>query len=520
MAIKTIINNTEKEIEQIKNSDGQDIDYVYSRIGDTEVEGEPPISIKSIGGNLTNYRIYGNTVDGESVGDFVMDGNHAGEYKVPVTINDVTTNLYLLEPLKMVGDEAEYIDYAEQKQHRVRKNLLKNTAKDREIDVTFTVNSDGSVTCNGTASATVSSDRIPLSLPAGSYYLNGTPSGGSLSTYHMFVWYYNDEFELIWYNDIGDGVSFTIDNSYDVNVGIEIISGYTCNNLTFYPMIRKADIEDDTYELYIENTELDVTLPALSTIKGTNILSVGTSIQPSNMYIKDNFDYKKVFTATRTIEGIPPLTYKVIEGTLENYRIYGAAGGVGDLDSETGKYLIPVTISGKNIFNKTLTDGYHLASGTGLPAANERRCATLEPVQISGSSLTVSFTAGADIRMMYSLFLNGEIKARRTGIESPFTIDIYNRDSIYIAFYNVTASVTVTAADISDIQMEYAAEATAYEPHTEITAALNLDAPLGTGESVSLADTGVPIRTINGTNILTVGTTVQPSSVEIKGRIK
>lgn len=222
----------------------------------------------------------------------------------------------------------------------------------------------------------------------------------------------------------------------------------------------------------------------------------------------------------KTISGVPPLIFKSDGSALKNYRIDGAAGGVGDLDSETGKYLIPVTISGKNIFNKTLTDGYHLASGTGLPAANERRCATLEPVQISGSSLTVSFTAGADIRMMYSLFLNGEIKARRTGIESPFTIDIYNRDSIYIAFYNVTASVTVTAADISDIQMEYAAEATAYEPHTEITAALNLDAPLGAGESVSFADTGVPIRTINGTNILTVGTTVQPSGVEIKGKIK
>ena len=69
MAIKAIINNTEKEIEQIKNSDEQDIDYVYSRIGDTEVEGELPISIKSIGGNLADYRICGNTVDGENVGD-------------------------------------------------------------------------------------------------------------------------------------------------------------------------------------------------------------------------------------------------------------------------------------------------------------------------------------------------------------------------------------------------------------------------------------------------------------------
>lgn len=29
----------------------------------------------------------------------------------------VTTNLYLPEQIKMVGDEAEYVDYKEQKQH-------------------------------------------------------------------------------------------------------------------------------------------------------------------------------------------------------------------------------------------------------------------------------------------------------------------------------------------------------------------------------------------------------------------
>ena len=40
-------------------------------------------------------------------------------YRVPVTVNDVTTDLYLPEPIKMVGDEAEYIDYAEQKMHRI-----------------------------------------------------------------------------------------------------------------------------------------------------------------------------------------------------------------------------------------------------------------------------------------------------------------------------------------------------------------------------------------------------------------
>ena len=614
MAIKAIINNIEKEIEQIKNSDEQDIDYVYSRIGDTEVEGEPPISIKSIGGELTDYRIYGNTVDGESVGDRTVnlfDGiepfsnantdtkmqldiwfrfhqasdssqsvaaasaainaqigqhiirtitpkegyerlvvKHNGlskdiifiskilevektytisfditkndvqtvrgmiisniqieensqatdyepyGYRVPVTVSNgtdtLTTPIYLPEQIKKVGDEVEYIDYGEQKQHRVRKNLLQNTAKDREIDVTFTVNSDGSVTCNGTASATVSSDRISLSLPAGSYYLNGTPSGGSLSTYHMFVWYYNDEFEFIWYNDIGDGVSFTIDNSYDVNVGIEIISGYTCNNLTFYPMIRKADIEDDTYEPYIENTDLDVTLPALPTLTGTNVLSVETTIQPSNIYIKDNFDYKRVFTATRAIEDELPLNYKSIEdsdSTLKNYRIYGnTVGGesVGDLvesGEHAGEYKVPVTVEGKNLWDGELTDAYHLSDTTGLPVSFARRFATLQPITINQSEYCLTYNSTTDLRFMYSVFNNDTLIRRVATVNNRYlqsgdAIDTAGGNKIYFAFYNNDYSLATTKM-ISNIMLNAGSTPLPYEPyHAPVTTLIYLPEPL------------------------------------------
>ena len=55
--------------------------------------------------NLKNYRIYGNTVNGESVGDLVTDSQSAnyGKYKIPVTLtagNAETTDIYLNEPLK------------------------------------------------------------------------------------------------------------------------------------------------------------------------------------------------------------------------------------------------------------------------------------------------------------------------------------------------------------------------------------------------------------------------------------
>ena len=57
------------------------------------IEGAPPLTFKAKEGTLKNYRIYGQTVDGESVGDLVTSGEHAGEYKVPVTVSDGTDTL-------------------------------------------------------------------------------------------------------------------------------------------------------------------------------------------------------------------------------------------------------------------------------------------------------------------------------------------------------------------------------------------------------------------------------------------
>lgn len=197
-----------------------------------------------------------------------------------------TTNIYLDNPIRTINDEIEYIDYSEQKQHRVRKNLLQNTATTQTINgVTFTVNNDKSITCNGVSNITtyiyLNMDFIPKE--GITYIYSGCPQNGGIMSYELDLLNPSG----IAKQDIGNGISFdsTIRNEY-LRVRLRINAGYTCNNLTFYPMIRKADIEDDTYEPYIENTEVDVTLPAIPTIRGTNILSVDTTVQPSKVYVK------------------------------------------------------------------------------------------------------------------------------------------------------------------------------------------------------------------------------------------
>lgn len=272
------IGNELEYIQKIKSVTNGILHRVTQKTSNTA-----PLTFASTGQALKNYRIYGNTVNGENVGDLITEGEHAGEYEVPVTVEGKnllpTTNIYLPDQIKMVGDEAEYVDYQEQKLHRVRKNLLQNTASSQTKNgVTFTVNNDGSVTCNGTASVTTwfaLNTSFDIYAPDGRIASIG--NDGSTSTFYMNISYIGN---------ITSSSNYSKNIHQNVYVQLVITAGYNCDNLTFYPMIRKAAIEDDTYEPYIENTELDAELPELQTVEGTNTLSIRTAVQPSQVLVE------------------------------------------------------------------------------------------------------------------------------------------------------------------------------------------------------------------------------------------
>lgn len=322
----------------------------YALIVEKETSGIPPLTFNAIAGTLKNYRIYGNTANGESVGDLVESGEHTGEYRVPVTVsNDTytqTVSIYLPEQIKNVGDEEEYIDYAEQKMHRLRKNLLQNTAASRTINgVTFTVNDDGSVTCNGRREDTSTFFTIGSVTTSGETILSGCPSGGSSTSFAMRAYSATISNPGVYY-DIGDSCRLNTPDTY--NIDIRIQSKYTCDNLTFYPMIRKTSVTVDTYEPYIQDTELDVTLPALPTLSGTNTLSVETTVQPSKVMIKTGkfgthkvryYDSDGTFLSAEDVKdgtnarGFTPTKASTVQ---YNYTFVGWSTTKGSTTAETG----------------------------------------------------------------------------------------------------------------------------------------------------------------------------------------
>ena len=108
--------------------------------------------------------------------------------------------------------------------------------------ITYTVNNDGTVKVNGTATANVSLNLGNFTFQSGvAYVLNGCPSGGGNDKYNITVSGVG--------SDIGSGYSFTGDGTSKL-VRIWVVQGQTVNNIVFKPMIRKSSVTDATYEPY------------------------------------------------------------------------------------------------------------------------------------------------------------------------------------------------------------------------------------------------------------------------------
>ena len=170
------------------------------------------------------------------------------------------------------------------------KNLLKNTAVTKTVNgVTFTVNSDGTITANGTAT-----NRIIFLVgtvyisQTRNYTYTGTPSGGASSTYSMN--YRNSNvYKTV---ETGNGITTQFEGGKTYEAVIDIRSGVTISNLTFKPMLRYADITDDTYKPYKENMNVRL-------IKNKSDIAVNKSTlgyQSKNLL--------KLTLTTKTVSGI------------------------------------------------------------------------------------------------------------------------------------------------------------------------------------------------------------------------
>ena len=226
------------------------------------VSGLPPLSYKAKkAGTLSNYRIYGNTVSGESVGDR-------------------TGNLFNLESItlkKSLGYDGSIY-----------------TAQSSNLSAYIQILSDNCVLSYNYTTLASSSKRnicfynskkqcigymqyLPtdlstlISLPENCKYIRITLDE---NIYNVML---NSGSTALPYEPYGYRVPVTVTNGTDTQ---------TTNIYLPEPLTKSGDNADYTdfvtqKQYYIDGTSANVTLPALPTLPGTNTLSVGTTVQLS-----------------------------------------------------------------------------------------------------------------------------------------------------------------------------------------------------------------------------------------------
>ena len=257
--------------------------------------------------------------------------------------------------------------------------------------------------------------------------------------------------------------------------------------------------------------------------------------------------------AERTVElsGIPPLSFTAKGKPLTAWRITGntvqngtptpenpvEVQGVGDYDSETGLYKIPVVTRGKNLFDKAAVR-YEVAIGGSNPAFvyYPGSAIFIIPAIKGIKNYTLKVKSDVDISIIRLAFydkpipVSGEYANNMKQIsnsKNPIVTSSNENNLPYIVVQISGAFVDSYGLDTT--QLEIGDTATPYEPyHEPITTPIYLPTPLYSGEvmrsngTITRSDgttetvTAPQIPTLNGTTVIDVDTAVKPESMTIK----
>lgn len=232
------------------------------------IEGAPPLTYTAKNaGTLKNYRIYGQTVDGESVGDRtgnLFDGecynnnlNWSTGTIASFSIYRIVSDLIFLTPgtYTFSNSASDYVGLAVYDDTKTFIEIVSYQIN----SLTRTVNNNQyfRVLCkNNTDTVALNPNDMRIMVVEGSTALP--------------------------YEPYGYKVPVTVSNGTD-----------TLTTPIYLPeQIRKVGDEAEYIDYaeqkqhFADGTSVDVTLPALPTIAGTNTLSVGTQVQPSKVMLK------------------------------------------------------------------------------------------------------------------------------------------------------------------------------------------------------------------------------------------
>ena len=181
------------------------------------------------------------------------------------------------------------------------KNLFTSYAESTKTEngITFTVNSDGSITINGTATGTAQFNmfalyELPPSIrPGETYMISGATSATSI---HVF------ELQDNWVHKFSTTSKTTFvlsDDAKGVLIRYAVQPNVSVNNLRVYPMLRLASVADDTYE----QSKPAQTIMLTRTLHGIPVTSGGNYTDANGQqWICDEIDLARGVYVQRLIQ--------------------------------------------------------------------------------------------------------------------------------------------------------------------------------------------------------------------------
>ena len=243
--------------------------YGYPLIVTDHLAGEGPIS----------FKVYGAASDG--VGDLVASGDYTGKYAIPITIRG--KNLF---STKSIQNTTSTIN-----------------------GITWTINDDGSITANGTATANSHYNAVKqadaILFPAGDYSFSTTYEHYNQIQFKIIT--YVDGAATILTQTLGkDSPVFTLADDTYLCFQCTIGSGKTLNNVTIYPRIEYGKVltEYEPYGISAKKTVYtDAPLTEGESVEITDIvmpesaklfISANTTVPPSGMELLYYQDMNKL----------------------------------------------------------------------------------------------------------------------------------------------------------------------------------------------------------------------------------
>lgn len=234
------------------------------------ISGAPPLSFKAKAGALKDYRIYGNTVDGESVGD--RTGNLFDENATSI-VNGYIDNAYINSIGGVVSESSyaisEYI-FIPEEANTISVNVpivLYSPA------ICFYRNDKTYISGAKYEHRSVVTESIPI----GAKYLRFTIVKQYAHTIML-----NSGSTPLPYEPYGYKVPVTVSNGTDT----QTIPIYLPEQIRKVGDEAEYISHSDQKMHRIGAEDIDVVLPELPTLAGTNVMTVGTAVQPSDVYIK------------------------------------------------------------------------------------------------------------------------------------------------------------------------------------------------------------------------------------------